>query len=80
MYSLVQFYVNPNDAAENQLTEEQKAEMDLQRENPEINLGCPIIFVGTKTDAFKKSFQSEAEANDRYDLLISYIRYWNLKC
>lgn len=53
--------------------------MELQQSSPEVNLGCPIIIVVTKCDAFRKLFKAEAEAEDRFDIICSYIRLWAMK-
>jgi GTPase SAR1 family protein len=78
VYQHIRFYVNPKDNDAEPFTEEEKAEMEIQRTNPEINFGLPIIIVATKCDAFRKLFKAEAAAEDRFDILCSYIRMWSL--
>jgi len=75
IYKHIQFYVNPKDDTE-QLPEEEKEELDIQRESPSVNLGVPIIVVSTKCDVFRKHFQAEADAEDHFEIMCSYIRWW----
>merc|ERR1711997_791689 len=74
-YRHIQFYVNPKDDTE-QLPEEEKEEQDIQRKDPESNLGAPIVVVATKCDAFRSQFQAEADAEDHFEIMCSYIRWW----
>merc|ERR1711902_318438 len=53
-----------------------KEDLDIQRKNPELNLGVPIIVVATKCDVFRKHFQAEADAEDHFEIMCSYIRWW----
>lgn len=75
IFKHIQFYVNPKDDTE-QLPEEEKEDLDIQRKNPELNLGVPIIVVATKCDVFRKHFQAEADAEDHFEIMCSYIRWW----
>jgi len=75
MYKHIQFYVNPKDDTE-QLPEEEKEELDVQRNDPEINIGAPVIVVATKCDAFRTQFEAEADAEDHFEIMCSYIRWW----
>jgi len=75
----MQFYVNPNDAESEPLTSEEKESIKIDSNIPEANLGCPIILVATKCDAFSKLFVAEADAEDRFDILVGYLRWWALK-
>eukprot|EP01084_Bolivina_argentea_P106880 191146_1 len=78
IFAHIQFYTNPKDDIE-QLPDEQKDEIDIQRESPTTNLGAPIIIVATKCDAFRKHFQAEADAEDHFEIMCSYIRYWSME-
>merc|ERR1712130_73410 len=71
----LQFYVNPKDDTE-QLADEEKEELDIQRKDPKNNIGAPIIVVATKCDAFRTQFQADADAEDHFEIMCSYIRWW----
>jgi len=75
----MQFYVNPNDAESEPLSTEEKESLKIDSNTPEVNLGCPIIVVATKCDAFSKLFVAEADAEDRFEVLVGYLRWWILK-
>jgi hypothetical protein len=77
IYKHVQFYVNPKDDTE-QLPEDEKKELEIQRSSPEINIGAPVIVVLTKCDIFRSLFQAEADAEDHFEIMCSYIRWWNI--
>ena len=51
----------------------------MKTENLETNLGCPIIVVATKCDMFRKHYIAESEADDHFEILLSYLRWWSLK-
>lgn len=53
--------------------------MTLKTENLETNLGCPTIVVATKCDMFRKHYIAESEADDHFEILLSYLRWWSLK-
>eukprot|EP00483_Globobulimina_turgida_P000983 UN00985 len=65
IYKHVQFYVNPKDDTE-QLPEDEKKELEIQRSSPEINIGAPVIVVLTKCDIFRSLFQAEADAEGSF--------------
>merc|ERR1712154_176595 len=75
IFKHMQFYVNPKDDTE-QLPEDEKEELDIQRKSPSINSGCPIIVVATKCDVFRSELQAEANAEDHFEIMLSYIRWW----
>jgi len=75
----IQFYQNPNDAEAEPFNEDEKENVEMKTENLEINLGCPIIIVATKCDMFRKHYIAESEADDHFEILLSYIRWWSLK-
>jgi len=49
-------------------------EIKLDKSQPPKNVAAPIIFVGTKSDLFGKSFNTEADADDKYDIMTGFIR------
>jgi len=75
IYKHLQFYVNPKDDTD-QLPDEAKDELEVQRKHPEINLGAPVIVVANKCDTFRTQFQAEADAEDHFEIMCSYIRWW----
>jgi len=75
MYKHIQFYVNPKDDTE-QLPDDEKEELDVQRDNPEKNIGAPLLVVTTKCDAFRTQYQAEADAEDHFEIMCSYVRWW----
>eukprot|EP01083_Nonionella_stella_P016026 44806_1 len=79
IFKHTQFYVNPKDDTE-QLPEEEKEDMELERTNPELNIGAPIIVVANKCDVFRSKFDAEADAEDHFEIICSYIRWWSIKC
>jgi len=40
------------------------------------NLGVPILVVANKCDAFRKHFQTAADAEDHFEIMCSWIRWW----
>ena len=48
----------------------------MKSEGPAKNLGVPIIVVANKCDAFRKHFQADADAEDHFEIMCSYIRWW----
>eukprot|EP01084_Bolivina_argentea_P080693 146147_1 len=78
IYKHIQFYVNPKDDTE-QLPDDEKKELETQREHPSSNLGVPIMVVLTKCDIFRSLYQAEADAEDHFEIMCSYIRWWNIE-
>mmetsp|Transcript_6776 Transcript_6776/g.11133 ORF Transcript_6776/g.11133 Transcript_6776/m.11133 type:complete len:407 (-) Transcript_6776:815-2035(-) len=78
LFKHIQFYVNPKDDTE-QLPDEEKEELDVQRKNPETNIGAPIIVVANKCETFRTLYPAEADAEDHFEIMCSYIRFWCLQ-
>ena len=76
----IQYYVNPNDTeARAPPSEEEKEELGLSREIPEVNIGAPVITVLTQADTLKALYAAETLANRSFDILTQYVRLWSLK-
>ena len=50
--------------------------MGMKQSDPVTNLGVPVIVVANKCDAFRKHFQADADAEDHFEIMCSYIRWW----
>jgi len=78
IYKHIQFYVNPKDDTE-QMADEEKEEQEVQQEQPATNLGAPVVVVANKCDAFRKHFQADADAEDHFEIICAYIRWWSIQ-
>jgi hypothetical protein len=75
---------NDNDDSDNEDDDDsdrddQKDDVVIQRTNPSSNIGAPIIVVACKVDAFSKHWQAMADAEDHFDKMCSYLRWWCLE-
>lgn len=78
----LQFYVNPKSDVsdlEEQMADEQKEEQSVSSEVPTRNVGAPVIVVANKCDAFRKHFEADADAEDHFEIICSYIRWWSIQ-
>jgi len=46
---------------------------------PAVNLGVPVIVVANKCDAFRKHFEADADAEDHFEIMCSWIRWWAME-
>jgi len=89
--SHIQFYNQRQEQGQNPEEEDEKGEgleMDsnqireedipIQRDTPKVNCGAPIIFVVTKSDAFSRVCATEADTNDKFELLVAHVRNFGL--
>merc|ERR1712244_111897 len=53
--------------------------MGMKQGNPPTDLGVPVVVVANKCDAFRKHFQADADAEDHFEIMCSYIRWWCIK-
>lgn len=56
--------------------EEEEESPVVVRDDPTTNLGVPVLVVANKCDAFRKHFQADADAEDHFEIMCSYIRWW----
>jgi len=56
--------------------EETGPDPSAKRESLGTNLGVPVLVVANKCDAFRKHFEADADAEDHFELMMSYIRWW----
>jgi len=78
----LQFYVNPKSDVtdlEEQMADEEKEEQAVEADAPSTNLGAPVIVVANKCDAFRKHFEADADAEDHFEIICSYIRWWSIQ-
>merc|ERR1711971_1001969 len=79
----LQFYVNPksdvSDLEEQMADEEKEEESVVSSEVPLRNVGAPVIVVANKCDAFRKHFEADADAEDHFEIICSYIRWWSIQ-
>lgn len=69
--------VDDGDGDGDEEKDEQKDEKPaVKSEGPAKNLGVPILVVANKCDAFRKHFQADADAEDHFEIMCSYIRWW----
>ncbi|ETO09920.1 dynein light intermediate chain [Reticulomyxa filosa] len=54
------------------------ADVGINRSNPSVNIGAPLIVVLNKVDMMKSLFPAEAQANSQYEILTQYVRLWCL--
>jgi len=73
----MQFYTDPSDTTIKLLTEEEKAEIDTDMNNPSTNFGVPVMVVLAKAKHFGKRL-NEAERNELFDTLINFVQKWSL--
>jgi len=72
-----------DDEEENQQDDDEEEEKEdqgaVKKEALEMNLGVPVLVVANKCDAFRKHFQADADAEDHFEIMCSYIRWWCIK-
>jgi len=73
----IQFWQDPRDTTMKLLTDEEKAQIDTDMENPKNNIGVPIMVVLANARNFGKRL-NDAERNELFDTLINYIQKWSL--
>ncbi|ETO03915.1 dynein light intermediate chain, partial [Reticulomyxa filosa] len=54
------------------------ADVGINRSNPSVNIGAPLIVVLNKVDMMKTLYPAEAQANSQYEILTQYVRLWCL--
>merc|ERR1712130_427511 len=75
----ISHYVNPADDLPNPADDEEDENEDqgaVKKEVLEKNLGVPVLVVANKCDAFRKHFNADADAEDHFEIMCSYIRWW----
>jgi len=79
IYQHIQYYTNPNDAEAVEVTEDIKADVGINRGNPKVNIGAPLIVVLNKVDMMKPLYPAEAQANSQFEILTQFVRLWSLE-
>merc|ERR1712087_66578 len=74
----LQFYESPKDDTE-QMPDEEKEEQEVEQSLPAVNVGAPVLVVLNKCDAFRKHFQADADAEDHFEIICAYVRWWSIQ-